>query len=437
VLRGRVQVSGGRHAQDTLRVATRNAAGQTTGDAWYGGYFHQIGTGPWPTSLCRRPPRRASRWPTNSASSTWGPLGELTQETYPRCATGLPCAGLAAARIQSYSYDRGDLTVIGGWGSLSYHDNGMLAAATHSNGVIDSIDKDPWQMSRPILESFFLYDAYGRLRTWNDRSGKSQDFDFDAFGNLIKITDFDGLHPPTSRNFAVSQTTNQLTALVAYDRRGNLTHRGLGSVTETYQWYLFDQLGAQNVPAVTHLYTADGERVWTLRFNSANRQLDETFTLRGLGNQVMTVYRHQANSLTGLDQWSWEEDYIYRGSQLFAKATSKAAPFDKVHFTLDHLGTPRVATGSHGPPVEGYHYLPFGEQHGGTLGSSERMRYTGHERDQNASGTADDLDHSFRECAKGVARQRKLPPSCRGGSLRESQRRQRSYRELRRPRKGC
>jgi RHS repeat-associated protein len=383
---------------------------------------------------------------TFTQGATWGPLGELTQETYPRCNAGFACADLAAARVQSYGYDRGDLTGIPGWGSLSYHDNGMLAAANHSNGVIDAIDKDPWQMPRPrniriggtagsaelgvhsydgggnlvqlkpgagartfqdvtdpppdfapvsgaILESFFLYDAYGRLRTWNDRSGKSQDFDFDAFGNLIKITDFDGLHPPTSRNFAVSQTTNQLTALVAYDRRGNLTHRGLGSTTETYQWDLFDQLGAQNVPAVTHLYTADGERVWTLRFNSASRQLDETFTLRGLGNQVMTVYRHQANSLTGLDQWTWEEDYIYRGSQLLAKATSKAAPFDKVHFTLDHLGTPRVATGSHGFPVEGYHYLPFGEQHGGTMGSSERMRYTGHEKDQNASGTVDDLDY--------------------------------------------
>ncbi len=59
--------------------------------------------------------------------------------------------------------------------------------------------------------TFFLYDSYGRLRTWNDKTGKSQDYDFDAFGNLTCITDFDGLHPATYRNFAVSQANNQLT----------------------------------------------------------------------------------------------------------------------------------------------------------------------------------------------------------------------------------
>jgi hypothetical protein len=86
---------------------------------------------------------------TFTQGATWGPLGELTQETYPRCNAGFACADLAAARVQSYGYDRGDLTGIPGWGSLSYHDNGMLAAANHSNGVIDAIDKDPWQMPRP------------------------------------------------------------------------------------------------------------------------------------------------------------------------------------------------------------------------------------------------------------------------------------------------
>jgi len=154
----------------------------------------------------------------------------------------------------------------------------------HDNTVTDTIQKDPWQMPRPrnirisgpfataeigehsyggggnlvllrpaagvstfaeltgpppafapggaaILESFFLYDAYGRLRTWNDKTGKSQDYDFDAFGNLTRITDFDGLHPATYRNFAVSQANNQLTSLVSYDNRGNLKARSLGTST--------------------------------------------------------------------------------------------------------------------------------------------------------------------------------------------------------------
>ncbi len=380
-----------------------------------------------------------------SQSATWGALGELTQENYPRCSAG-PCAGLGPPRVQSYLYDRGDLVSTAGWGSFAYHDNGMLARSTHGNGVVDTIAKDPHQLPRPyniriggfsppaqlgvhvydgggnlvqlrpengaqsfhqlteppaeiapaasaILETFFLYDAYGRLRTWNDVTGRAQNYDFDAFGNLVKVTDFNGFSPPTARAFAVSQATNQLNTLVAYDARGNLTRRSLGNLAESYQWDLFDQLAAQNGRSQTHLYTADGERVWTLRYDAASTQTDETFTLRGMANQVLTVYRHQANSATGLNSWTWEEDYLYRGSQLLAKATSKPAPWNQVHFTLDHLGTPRVATGSSGQPLETYHYFPYGEQHGGATASTERMRFTGNERDQNAPGSADDLDY--------------------------------------------
>lgn len=384
---------------------------------------------------------------TFTQSATWGHLGEITQETYPRCTTG-GCESAATARTLAYTYQQGELTGITGWGSLTYHDNGMIATVVHQNGVTDIIEKDPWQMARPrnikitgpfttaelgrhhydgggnlvrlqptagalnfgdliakpgeaaqtpvaaaILETFFLYDAYGRLRTWNDKTGRSQDYDFDAFGNLTRITDFDGVSPATYRSFAVSQSTNRLTSLYGYDARGNLTSRPMGSISETYEWDLFDQMGTQNFPAATHLYTTEGERLWTLRYTPVTNQIDETFTLRGFGNQVLTVYKHQANTLTGAESWTWEEDYIYRGGGLLAKATGKPAPQNQVHFTLDHLGTPRVKTGSTGQPLEDYHYFPHGEQYGGVVNSAERMRYTGHEKDQNAAGTADDLDY--------------------------------------------
>ncbi len=81
-------------------------------------------------------------------SFTWNALGELQQETYPRC-TSSACSAVAPARTVAYTYSLGDLTGVTGWATLSYHDNRELAKVMHANGVTDWIDKDPAQMARP------------------------------------------------------------------------------------------------------------------------------------------------------------------------------------------------------------------------------------------------------------------------------------------------
>jgi RHS repeat-associated protein len=73
--------------------------------------------------------------------------------------------------------------------------------------------------------------------------------------------------------------------------------------------------------------------------------------------------------------WRWDEDYIYRGSQLLAAEV----PGNTLHFHLDHLGTPRVITGNGGVRIATHTYFPFGREL--TPPGSERMKFTGHERD--------------------------------------------------------
>ncbi|HXU29292.1 MAG TPA: RHS repeat-associated core domain-containing protein, partial [Thermoanaerobaculia bacterium] len=79
---------------------------------------------------------------------------------------------------------------------------------------------------------------------------------------------------------------------------------------------------------------------------------------------------------------------------LLAQITSGTNAITHLH--PDHLGTPRLLTGANAS-VAGFHaYFPFGEELSQTFTSTytDRMRFTGHERDlANATGAADDLDY--------------------------------------------
>jgi RHS repeat-associated protein len=356
----------------------------------------------------------------------WDQLGNMTRQVYPRCTTG--CSGPAvAARNQTYAYSSGQLAEIDDWAILAYHDNGMVSQVQHDNGVTDFIDKDPHQMMRPsnirigtpggvaelgvhsydgggnlfrlrpspgaltfqqlgpeatpaqlpqAADTYFLYDTLGRIKLHHDQAGTEQPYAYDTLGNATQIG---------SAAYTVSKATNRLT-MASYDPRGNMTSRAnVPNPSEVYTWDLVDQLASRNFPYETYLYTVDGERVWTL--NQSIEGLSEKFTLRDLGGKVLSLYEKSSGITT------WKHDYLHRGNLALGKTTPEPAPNDRVHFTLDHLGSTRVVTRDNGTTLETHHFFAYGDEFSGNRKSEEKLLFTGHERDKNGTGTVDDLDY--------------------------------------------
>ncbi len=185
-----------------------------------------------------------------------------------------------------------------------------------------------------------------------------------------------------------------------------------------YEWDPFNNLktlqGQGNHR--TYLYTVDDERIWTSNYTGPEAPDTWSFTLRGLDNKVLTVYEAEGN---GPGSWRWIKDYIYRdGLQLAAEY----ADGRQRHFTLDHLGTPRMLSDKAGFYKADYHYFGFGEQINPKPPGepSEALKFTGHERDFNSnSGAGDDLDYMHaRYCNTNTGRFLSVDPV--GGSPRSS-----------------
>ncbi|MEM7051491.1 MAG: RHS repeat-associated core domain-containing protein, partial [Acidobacteriota bacterium] len=115
--------------------------------------------------------------------------------------------------------------------------------------------------------------------------------------------------------------------------------------------------------------------------------IEETWTLRDLGGQVLRTWGTVGGSS---GTWNHREDHIHRDGQLLASwRPAEGLRF----FHLDHLGTSRLITKADGRSAGLHTYFPFGEE-SVPNGSSERMKFTGHERDTHGTvGQGDDLDY--------------------------------------------
>jgi RHS repeat-associated protein len=153
-----------------------------------------------------------------------------------------------------------------------------------------------------------------------------------------------------------------------YDGAGNI--KGIGS-----NFYYYN--GSKTLRFV---YTADEERVATYD-QLLNRW---TWRLRGLDNKVLREYRNQGGT------WSWQKDWIHRGSSLLA---TDEPSIGTRHFALDHLGTPRLITSSMGAQVSLHNYYPYGVEATSETQDAEVMKFTGHERDTEFSGDVNSLDY--------------------------------------------
>lgn len=178
-------------------------------------------------------------------------------------------------------------------------------------------------------------------------------------------------------NVPAAAATNRLTN-AAYDAAGNQTSRG--STAATYDGfgmptsYRFDAVNAE-----TFVYNANDERIGVLRGT------EWTWSLRDPAGQVIRQYR--SSSTSPFAAWVWVEDFVYRDGHLLG---SERVPEEggRRHYHLDHLGSPRLVTGTSGSVVSEHDFLPFGEERtliGQQLAKGfdreEPHRFTGHERD--------------------------------------------------------
>jgi RHS repeat-associated protein len=292
------------------------------------------------------------------------------------------------------------------YGTISYYPNLLVSQIAHGNGVTETQGNDPNEMRRPsslaasgpwaswssggysydgtgnvkaIGTSWFTYDPVSRLVSSTLFDGptgggtqKQQSYTFDAFGNLQSIGGTSGRSTPTSSQ------TNRLSGAAVYDAAGNLTN--WNGATYTYDHFNQMTQMVSGSESWAYLYTADDERIWS--YDTA-RNISH-WTVRDLGGKVLRDYLNNAG------RWSVGTDYLYRDGLLLAAETQTG----QRHFHLDHLGTPRLVTRGSGDRVAYHVYYPFGEEATAFNQDTERMKFTGHERDlASPAGAGDDLDY--------------------------------------------
>ena len=302
---------------------------------------------------------------------SYDPLGPVETLGYPEC-TFAACTDRLPRPVK-FGYTKGRLTSVAGFASsITYHANGLIDRVKHSNGIDDLQGNDPDWMPRPssssaqrtadgailwgsgtyaydgagnvarIGGSYFLYDLVSRAVDGHVYDGPTgggtlrfQTYNYDPFGNLKSIGG-DPVAP--GRTTDTSPTTNHLTA-GAFDGAGNLTGWN-GNLYDYDALGMMARMRTGTLPSSEdwrYFYTANDERIHARRLAPAGSP-GSIWTLRDLEGNVLRQYDAHVS-------WTTVRDYVYRDGQLLASSY----PGEGVrHFSLDHLGTPRLVTNSGG-----------------------------------------------------------------------------------------
>ena len=327
---------------------------------------------------------------------SWTDLGDIASLTYPQIAA------VGSTRTVCNAYTNGWLTGVTDAGTggcpgtttlatLSYYPNHMVSQVAHGNGVTDSYDKDPNDIGRPAriatsnvlsagnwISGTYQYDGAGSIKAMRGMTepigrpaATGQLYGYDAFGNLTSITT-DG----SAQTIQTDATTNRLSSS-GYDNTGNLT--AWGGYAYTYD--AFNAMATLTGGGLSNAYTYDaaGERISAKTGTTG----PTTYSLRGLDGKVLRDY-----TLTGTT-WSWSKDYAYRAGQLLATIDASGTK----HMSLDHLGSPRLITNGDRSVATYHAYWAYGMDLGTDL-DAVRMKFTGHERDNQTTAGMLDYMHA-------------------------------------------
>ncbi len=251
-------------------------------------------------------------------------------------------------------------------------------------GNIYAIGADPADADRRL----YTYDLVSRLtrEATLDGNGNTlatvESFGYDRYGNMTShVTGATTVNYPTdtATNHLSTGTGlppylyNEIGALIRdaraeydYDAFGMVRSRAVdGEPASQYDYYIY-------TPSDERIGVRQGGATWTWSF-------------RDFEGKVLRQYQ-SSNMLIGMD-WLWLEDYVYRGGMLVTGERVREEG-GRREFHLDHLGSPRLVTGSDGYAVSTREFAPFGIQRGsqwqetdGGFDREDPMRFTGHERD--------------------------------------------------------
>jgi RHS repeat-associated protein len=212
-----------------------------------------------------------------------------------------------------------------------------------------------------------------------------QTYSYDPYGNMITRQ----LPGQTLTNIGVTGSTNHLTGnSVQYDDAGSVTNwtSNGDAITYTYDGLnMIQQVTDTNGHNLMYIYTADDQRVWSFDF-AANTS---HWRIRDLGGKVLRDFTQNNNGT-----WGTAKDYFYRNGLLLASSIPSTGAV--IHFSLDHLGTPRLLTDQNGGKAGFHVYWPFGDEWtnaGPQESPAEVLKFTGHERDADLTGYGDQLDY--------------------------------------------
>jgi RHS repeat-associated protein len=138
-----------------------------------------------------------------------------------------------------------------------------------------------------------------------------------------------------------------------------------------------------------YIYDANDQRIATV-VSPATAPVWR-YTLRDAGANVIREWT--SSGLGSTASWSWTKDYVHRNGALLASVGDAGGAELRVHFHLDHLQTPRLLTDDEARKVSMHTYWPFGLEAEGSDRDTERMKYTGHERDFGGADGLSDLDY--------------------------------------------
>jgi RHS repeat-associated protein len=231
---------------------------------------------------------------------------------------------------------------------------------------------------RKIGSDFYVHDKLGRLVVSADAQPSvvhKQTYTYDPYGNLWNVNTA-GSAPVTLEmdgvsNRLASVSNGSASAPVGYDGAGNFVSY-LGATYEYDALNVMRKSVTSTGVTRSYVYTANDERIGTIEQTGSAIRSD--WTIRNSGGQVLRRYSKESDG-----QWKWQEDYIYRGSQMLA-AEIPDSPKTR-HFHLDHLGTPRLITGNGGAEISRHTYHPFGEEIAPSTNVRDKKQFTGHERD--------------------------------------------------------
>ncbi len=214
--------------------------------------------------------------------------------------------------------------------------------------------------SMTTLEGTFQYgyDATGQLTSVVTPTNRTINYQYDAAGNRIGVTDNGTTTNYNTNN--LNQYTNVGNALYTYDKDGNLISKTQGGQTSTYTYDVENRL--------TKVVTPQG--TWEYQYD-------------GLGNRVATVLNGQRTEYL-LDPFGLG-DVVgeYNGSTLVANYThglglvSRVSGSNSNYYDADAIGSTVGLTATDGSYVNRYSYLPFGEDLTKVEGVANSFEYVG------------------------------------------------------------